>query len=69
MDCSQPPEEELQPILHEEVEIAVVSLEKRKSAGVGNIPAELVHAGRKTMIDVLTEICYRISRTGEWPNT
>ena len=26
LDCSQPPEEDLQPILHEEVEIAVASL-------------------------------------------
>ena len=31
LDCSQPPEEDLQPILHEEVEIAVASLKKGKS--------------------------------------
>ena len=67
LDCSQPPEEELQPILREEVEIAVASLKKGKSAGVDNIPAELVQAGGETMIDVLTEICNRIWRTGEWP--
>ena len=67
LDCSQPPEEDLQPILHEEVEIAVASLKKGKSAGVDNIPAELVQAGGETMIDVLTEICNRIWRTGEWP--
>ena len=48
-------------------EIAVASLKKRKSAGVDNIPAELVQAGGETMIDVLTEICNRIWRTGEWP--
>ena len=41
LDCSQPPEEDLQPILCEEVEIAVASLKKGKSAGVDNIPAEL----------------------------
>ena len=52
LDCSQPPEEDLQPILREEVEIAA-SLKKGKSAGVDNIPAELVQAGGKTMIDVL----------------
>ena len=34
---------------------------------VDNIPAELVQAGGETMIDVLTEICNRIWRTGEWP--
>ena len=67
LDRSQPPEEDLQPILREEVEIAVASLKKGKSAGVDNIPAELVQAGRETMIDVLTEICNRIWRTGEWP--
>ena len=67
LDCSQPPEEDLQPILREEVEIAVASLKKGKSAGVDNIPAELVQAGGEIMIDVLTEICNRIWRTGEWP--
>ena len=67
LDCSQPPEEDLQPILREEVEIAVASLKKGKSAGVDNIPAELVQACGETMIDVLTEICNRIWRTGEWP--
>ena len=67
LDCSQPPEEDLQPILREEVEIAVASLKRGKSAGVDNIPAELVQAGGETMIDVLTEICNRIWRTGEWP--
>ena len=41
LDCSQPPEEDLEPILHEEIKIAVASLKKGKSAGV-NIPAELV---------------------------
>ena len=60
LDCSQPPEEDLQPILRKEVEIAVASLKEGKSAGVDNIPAELVHAGGETMIDVLTEICNRI---------
>ena len=44
LDCSQPPDEDLQPIL-----------------------AELVQAGGETMIDVLTEICNRIWRTGECP--
>ena len=67
LDCSQPPEEDLQPILREEVEIAVAALKKGKSAGVDNIPAELVQAGGETMIDFLTEICNRIWRTGEWP--
>ena len=53
LDCSQPPED-LQPILRVEVEIAVASLKTEKSAGVDNIPAELIQAGWETMIDVLT---------------
>ena len=56
LDCSLPPEEDLLPILREEVEIAEASLKKGKSAGVDNIPAELVQAGRETMIDVLTDL-------------
>ena len=56
-----------QKIFREKVEIAVASLKKGKYAGVDNIPAELVQAGGETMIDVLTEICNRIWRTGEWP--
>ena len=67
LDCSQPPNEDLQPILREEAEIAVASLKKGKSDGVDNIPAELVQAGGEIMIDVLIEICNRIWRTEEWP--
>ena len=62
-----PPDEDLQPIIREEAEIAVASLKKGKFAGVDNIPTELGQAGGETMIDVLTEICNRIWRTGEWP--
>ena len=67
LDCSQSPDEDLLPILREEVESAVASMKKEKSAGVDNIPAELVQAGGETMIDVITEICNRIWGTGEWP--
>ena len=45
--AASPPEEDLQPILREEVEIAVASLKKGKSAGVDNIPQNLFKlAGR-----------------------
>ena len=40
-----------------------------KSAGVDNIPAELVQAGGEAMIDILTAICNKIWKTGEWPTT
>ena len=56
-------------ICNQEVEIAVASLEKGKSAGVDNIPAELVQAGGETMIDVLTEICNRINCSQKDPGS
>ena len=43
LDCSQHPEEDLQPTLREEVETAVAALKKGKSA-------EFVQAGGETMI-------------------
>ena len=55
------------PILREEVEVAVKSLKKGKSAGVDNIPLEVVKTGGKAMIDVLLIICNKIWQTGEWP--
>ena len=56
---ASPRKKDLQPILREEVEIAVAALKRGKSAGVDNKPAELVQAGRETMIDVLTDMCNR----------
>ena len=69
LDCPQIPEEEHHPILREEVEAAVKTLKMRKSAGVDNIPAELVQAGEEAMIDILSSICNKIWKTGEWPTT
>ena len=40
-----------------------------KSAGVRNIPAELVRAEGEAMIDILTSICNKFWKTGEWPTT
>ena len=45
----------------------MTSLKKRKSAGVDNIPAELVQAGGEAMIDALHIICSKIWQTGKWP--
>ena len=66
LDCPQTPDEEHHPILRE---AAVKSLKMGKWAGVDNIPAELVQAGREVMIDILTSICNKIWQTGEWPTT
>ena len=44
----------------------MLALKKGKYVGV-DIPAGLVQAGGETIFDVLTEICNKIWRTGEWP--
>ena len=68
-DCPQIPDEEHHPILREEVEAAVKALKMGKSTGADNIPAELVQAGGEAMIDILTSICNKIWKAGEWPTT
>ena len=43
-------------------------MKKGKSAGVDNIPAELVQAGGEDVITALTTtICNKIWQAGEWP--
>ena len=69
LDCPQIPDEEHHPILREEVEAAVKALKMGKLASMNNIPAELVQAGGEAMIDILSAICNKIWRTGEWPTT
>ena len=55
------------PVLCEEVEAAVKSLKKGKSAEVDNIPAELLQQGGEAMVNALLIICNKIWLTGEWP--
>ena len=66
LDCIQPPEEDLQQILREEVEIAVALMKTGKSAGDNNQPAELLAAGGETIFLMLNEIGDRIWRSGKW---
>ena len=47
------------------MEAAVKALKMGNSAGVDNIPAELVQVGGEAMIDILTTICNNIWKTGE----
>ena len=58
------------PILQDEVEAAVEAIKiEKKSAGPGgvdNIPAESVKAGGDAMIDVMSSVCNKILKTGEW---
>ena len=60
LDRPQIPDEVQHHILLEEVEAAIKALKKGKSAGVDNIPAELVQSGGEAMIDTLTSICNKI---------
>ena len=66
-DVLPPINNESYPILWEEIEAVVKSLKKGKSAGVDNIPSELVQARGEAMIYMLLIICYKIWQTGEWP--
>ena len=67
LDCPQTDTKDDHPILRKEMEAAVQSLKKGKSAGVDNIPAELVQVGGEDVITALTAICNKIWQTGEWP--
>ena len=67
LNCPQTDTVDDHPILCREVEAAVQSLKKGKSAGVDNIPAELVQAGGENVISALTTICNKIWQTGKWP--
>ena len=67
LNCTQTDTEDDHPILRREVEAAVQSYKKGKSAGVDKIPAELVEAGREDVITARTTICNKIWQTEEWP--
>ena len=64
LNCPQTDSEDGHLILRREVEAAVQSLKKGKSAGVDNIQAELVQAGGEDVITALTTICNKIWQTG-----
>ena len=53
LNCPQTDTKDDHPILGREVEAAVQSLKKGKSAGVDTIPAELVQAGGEAVITAL----------------
>ena len=67
LNCPQTDTGDDHPIVCKELEAAVQSLKKGKSAGVDNIPEELVQAGGADVITALTTICNKIWQTGEWP--
>ena len=67
LNCPQTDIEDDQPIHRKEVDAAVQPLKKGKSAGVDNIPAELVQAGGEDVITALMTICIKTWQTGKWP--
>ena len=66
LDVPPPTNKDSYPSLREEVEAAVNSLKKGKSAGVDSIPSELVQARGEAMVFMLLIICNKIWQTGEW---
>ena len=60
LNCTQTDTEDDRPILRKYVEAAVQELKKGESAGVDNIPAELVQTGGEDVITALTTICNKI---------
>ena len=62
LNCSQTDTGDDHPILRREVEAAVQSLKKGKSAGVDNIAAELVQAGGEDIINALRQSATRFGR-------
>ena len=60
LDVPPPINNDSYTILREEVEAAVKSQKKGKSAGVDNMPSELVQAGGETVTETLLIICNKI---------
>ena len=50
-----------------EVESAMKPLTTNKSAGIDNIPAELIKNGGEVVTTALLDICNKILIKGEWP--
>ena len=53
-------------MLQEEIEVAVKALKNGKSAGVNNIPVELIKAGGEHVGTALTAICNKIWWPEPW---
>ena len=62
LNCPQTDTEDDSPILRREVEAAVQSLKKGKSAGVDNISAELVQAGGRMYLPLSRQSATRFGR-------
>ena len=68
LTVNEPSDQDNFPILECEVEAAIQALKMGKSAGIDNIPAELIKAGGHIVIQILLDICNKIWETGIWPS-
>ena len=68
LTVNEPSNQDNFPILESEVEAAIQALKMGKSAGIDNIPAELIKAGEHIVIQILLDICNKIWETGIWPS-
>ena len=68
LTVNEPSNQDNFPILQSEVEAAIQALKMGKSAGIFNIPAELIKAGGHIVIQILLDICNKIWETGIWPS-
>ena len=68
LTVNEPSDQDNFPILESEVEAAIQALKMGKSAGIDNIPAELIKAGGHIVIQILLDICNKIWETGIWPS-
>ena len=68
LTVNEPSNQDNFPILKSEVEAAIQELKMGKSAGIDNIPAELMLAGGHIVIQILIDICNKIWEIGIWPS-
>ncbi|GFO13526.1 endonuclease-reverse transcriptase [Plakobranchus ocellatus] len=63
----QPQETAEDELLREEIEKAISSSKLGNSAGIDNIPVEIIQAAGEPTIDMLHQIYDKLWQTGQWP--
>ena len=68
LTVNEPSNQDNFPILESDVETDIQALKMGKSAGIDNIPAELIKAGGYIVIQILQDIYNKIWETRIWPS-
>ena len=55
------------PILESETEEAIRKLPKNKTAGIDDLPAELLKIDNHQMTKIVCQLCNKVLESGEWP--